>query len=201
MSEAIIKIDQDKFKETQQAVKDSAKKGISFLRKVPLPVYYVLGGVALYHFGVKPIIKDFSGLFDTNPGSDEFKDNKDQILGRDTSDGTKKNILSDQEIQSIANRQLASMDRPGTGDEIFDELKALSGKDLQRVYVAFGKEWYDPFLGVKSGSLFSAIGHKEEDLFGWYNGELDSSELDQMRKIWEKSGLHFPGTTNYNALS
>jgi len=169
-----------------------AAKGISILRKVPKPIYYGLGGLIIYHWGIKPLFKDAGKLLDTDPGNDKFKDTAGQVYKRPTGDGSNLGTLSDHEIQSIADRQLSLMDRPGTGNNLFADLQGLSGKDLQRVYIAFGKVWYDPILGVQSGSAFSLIGHKELDLFQWYEGELDESEMQQMRAIWQKSGIAFP---------
>lgn len=194
MSTTVVK--SNKAKELSQKAEESAKKGVALLKKVPKPVYYGLGGIALYYVLLKPLVKDLRTGFNTDPGNDSFQKDKDQILDKGTSDGSSAGTLSDQEILSIAQGQLAYMDRPGTSNDIFNDLEGLSGKDLQRVYVAFGRKWYDPFLGVQSGSLFSIIGHQELDLFGWYRGELSPSELTRMRGIWQKSGLAFPGGNN-----
>lgn len=174
---------------------EASKKAVGFLQKVPKQVYYALGAISLYYFGVRPIIRDIREGFNTDPENDEFQSNKGQIFDRPTGDGSQASSISSQEIQSIADGQLSYMDRPGTSKEIFDDLKGLSGKDLQRVYAAFGKKWYDPVLGIQSGAAFGWV-HDELDLFSWYREELDSEELSQMRQIWSKSGLQFPGITS-----
>tara|TARA_R110002050_G_scaffold265465_2_gene406587 strand:+ start:22115 stop:22702 length:588 start_codon:yes stop_codon:yes gene_type:complete len=183
-------------------LKEGSKETVTFLKKVPKPVYYGLGGLALYYWGLKPILSDIGDLFKTDPGNEEFDKGKGDVIKRPTGDGTTTGTLTDNEIRSIAQRQLAKMDRPGTSNDLKNDLIGLSGKDLQRVYNAFGKVWYDPILGVQSGSFFSFMGHQELDLFGWYNGELSDSELNEFRAIWQKSGLSFPaGPINTNALT
>jgi hypothetical protein len=183
-------------------VQEGAKETANFLKKIPKPVYYSLGGLALYYWGLKPIFSDIADLFNTDPGNEDFDKGKGDVIKRPTGDDTTTGTLADNEIRGIAQRQLASMDRPGTSNGLKNDLVNLSGKDLQRVYNAFGKVWYDPILGVQSGSFFSFMGHQELDLFGWYDGELSNSEMNEFRPIWQKSGLSFPaGTINTNALT
>jgi len=92
-------------------------------------------------------------------------------------------VLSQTEIQAIANTQLSAMSDLGTNETLLiNSLKSLSGADLIRVYNAFGTKAYS-----LTGSWFG-IGYPL-DLFGWYSEEISGSALTQMKNIWAKSGL------------
>lgn len=196
-------MDKAKLSATKRKVTAKAEEAGKVLKKVPKQFYYAAGALALYYWGLKPIAKEIGDMFNADAGNDEFQEGKGDVVKRPTGDGSTQKTLTDVEIKSIALGQLGYMDRPGTNNRIMDDLVNLSGKDLQRVYTAFGRVWYDPVLGTQSGSFFSWLGHQELDLFGWYREELDLDELEQMRQIWLKSGLHFPaaGTKQSNPLS
>lgn len=162
------------------------------VKQVPTPVWYVVGGGAVYWWGIRPIIGDISSAFNSDPGNDQFNEDAPDVLKRPTGDGSKVSSVSKVEAQSIANTLLSAMDRPGTDFETIEStLSPLNGKALQEVYVAFGRVWYDPFLGVQSGAAFSWMGHRELDLFNWLYQELDSGELATIAPIMQRSGLNF----------
>lgn len=174
-----------------------ASNALKTAAKIPKPVYYLGGAILGYYLLVKPIAKGLGKTFNPDPANDEFQEGTKEVVGRPTNDGSTRGSLSQNEIDSIAQIQLNAMDRPGTSeDRLFDSLKNLSGKDLQRVYTSFGKKWYDPILGVRGGAVFAWAGNSEQDLFSWYDHELDDKQLAQMRQIWSKSGLFFGNQSN-----
>jgi hypothetical protein len=103
-----------------------------------------------------------------------------------TSDTSTQTSISNAEARAIADRQWSAMDGFGTDENsLFASLKGLNGKDLQKVFTSFGKR---PYFGIGGSVLFAT----DQDLFSWYSSELDKSEMAQMAKVWEKSGLKFP---------
>lgn len=162
------------------------------VKQVPTPVWYVVGGAAVYWWGIRPVLGDIGGVLNPDPSDDQFNEDAPDVLKRPTRDSSKVSSVSKVEAQSIANTLLSAMDRPGTDFETIEStLNPLNGKALQEVYVAFGRKWYDPTLGVQSGAAFSWMGHRELDLFNWLYQELDSGEMATIAPIMQRSGLNF----------
>lgn len=109
---------------------------------------------------------------------------------KDTKVGSKK-ILSIQsksnnELQQIAEMQFAAMNQYGTDEDLlFNSLKDLNSKDMEKVFNYFGERDYEKIQG-NSQPIFG----EQSNIFIWYANELNQKELDKMRKIWEKAELN-----------
>lgn len=171
-------------------------KAAAAVKSVPTPVYQVGGLITLYWWGIRPIFKDLN----PDKGNDAFRDEVDK-LNTKTNDGSTRPTINKASAKSIAGVQFAAMKNPGTKvNMMLNSLQNLTGKDLQEVYKAFGRKWYDPILGAEGGKAFEWAGNREIDLFNWYVEELGGSDLQQMQDIWWKSGLPFGQKAGVNGL-
>ena len=173
---------------TDTLLKKAKQTALSVPPQVWTGVIVVGAGVALYQLAVKPILN----RIDNNELDKDFDKGKDQVTGKNTEDGTVKATITDNEALSIANMQEQAMSElpfHTNEEKLFNSLKNLNGKDLQKVFNAFGLRWYDPITGATSGSLWP--GAQKIDLFTWYSYDLNDEELQQMAAIWKKSGLSF----------
>jgi len=163
----------------------------NFIAEVPPAAWYVLGGGLLYYTVVRPIMQDVTGSLDPDPGNTQFQQNAPgSVMAQPTQDGTTSPSLPIVSLEGIADILHEAMRSLGTDyDTIKSQLMGLNGKDIQHVYLAFGKKWYDSALGTDGGALFAWAGNKEIDLLGWLYAELDRSERDEIAPIIARSGL------------
>lgn len=86
-----------------------------------------------------------------------------------------------EQLKQIATEQYESMFGFGTNEEkLKTSLNGLSDADLWLVYKFFGIRNFKPFLEF---SFF------DNDLFGWYRAELSGKDLQDMKDIWNSTGL------------
>jgi len=86
---------------------------------------------------------------------------------------------------SIAESQYEAMRDYGTDEELlFSTLKELNAPDLRQVYKSFGKRTYR-----SGGAGIPFLIGQNTDLFGWYANELNESEREKMKSIWNKTGM------------
>jgi len=87
------------------------------------------------------------------------------------------------EAKKIADRLDYAMGDFGTKEQMmFDALTPLTGPQLVDVYNAFGLRNY-----IAWGYVFGA--GAPLDLFGHFDEELAGSDLQEMKSLWQKSGL------------
>lgn len=105
--------------------------------------------------------------------------------GIPTKDGSTKSNISATEASSKANFLYDQMQGFGSGfNAMLSTLQGVNGKGLQLIFVKFGLHPY-----LLTGYWPQAAGGVPLDLFGWFLNELDSDELNQMRTLWNKSGM------------
>lgn len=154
---------------------------------VPPPAWYLLGGAAAYWWLIRPVLTDISGRGRTDQQK-EFDNNTGEITQAPAGDGSHSYSQPLNVLKSIADTQEAAMGDPGTNEDLlFNSLANMNGKDLQYIYTAFGKRWYDPLTSSSSGPLWPVA--VQLDLFNWYIKELGSSDKQKMAQLWAKSGL------------
>lgn len=72
----------------------------------------------------------------------------------------------------------------GTQEQVmFNLLKGLTGADLNKVFIAFGKRKY---FWTGSSEIFGS----DKNLFEWFASELGTSDLTKMKQIWAKSSVY-----------
>lgn len=140
------------------------------------------GTIAVLYLGNK-IVTGVSQIF--TPGGK--KDNEDNKIVQDTPVETKKLQFLPAVYKRIADQQFNAMNLPGTDEAtLFNTLKGLNDEDLKQVYKEFGRR--SPSTNVTNWDWLDEFG-KPSDLINWYREELNSSELERMRKIWVNTKL------------
>lgn len=151
---------------------DIAKRQVKFFGGL---ILVVVGGVVAWKLG-KYIIKQGQLLTSRELGGGLSQ--ATQIQSNDGS--TQSNINATQAI-TLADQQYAAMAGWGsTGfNTMYNSLANVNGKGLQMVAQEFGNREH------------GLISKDDWNLFQWYSYELNSTELQQMRNLWHKSGLPF----------
>jgi len=107
------------------------------------------------------------------------------VTGVPTKDGSTKSNISVTDASSKANFLYGEMQGFGSGfSAMLATLQGVNGKGLQLIFQKFGTHPY-----LIAGYWPEAAGGVPLDLFGWFLNELDLDELNQMRQVWNKSGL------------
>lgn len=153
---------------------------------IPFPIkigVYIVGGWLGWKYIVKPLF-GYLGITDSAAESQFIKDTAD-LSKINTNDGSIHPGITELQAKEISNALYAAMDQFGTDyDTMLKVLKGLNGKDLQIVYRAFGVPKY---FGTGSGAYFGDA----KTLFQWFAAELSTSQLDEMRYLWVRSGMKF----------
>lgn len=170
------------------------KQTAAIVKKVPTPVWYVLGAGLTFAVAKNKITEAFQSV---KGWVDKSSDTR-QIKSVSTTDKSRRMSITNVEAQSIADILLGAMNRFGTSyDDMIKALAPLNGEDLKAVYNKFGKHHYDKYNGVKTWEWLG----DERDLFGWFQGELDEEEDAKMRQIWAKSGLIYGRSSSLSGVT
>lgn len=174
---------------TTAAIKELGKSAVSpVVKQVAI---YGLVAAASYFLIIKPIANSISNTFGSDQGSKEDFNAAVNSSTIKTNDGTSKATISDVEALSIADAQWKAMKDFGTDeDSLISTLQNLNGKDLQKVYTAFGLRAY--YYGGALPGWTAALGLSDKlDLFNWYREEVDQTDsyFAQLQTIWKKAGM------------
>lgn len=120
-----------------------------------------------------------------DPQQQEQQQDVTSATGNPTADGSTTSNISATVASSKANFLYDQMQGFGSGfDNMMNALQGVNGKGLQLIFAKFGLRPY-----LLAGYWPTYAGGVPLDLFGWFLNELDSSELNQMRTLWNKSGM------------
>lgn len=168
-----------KVKNAYQSTKEEVSK---WYKKEKLVIILVVSLFLYWTFG--KWIKQKIGI-EEKPIKDGFNVKLKNVEGN-----AKKSSLSETEAQTMAERLYDAMRYFGTEEEvIFDTLKGLNNNDFSKIYVAFGKRYYNEvFVGGGEAPSW-LLGSRLCDLIQWLEFELDLQEKKKLKKLAPELGL------------
>lgn len=153
---------------------------------LPAPVkwgLYISAGYLGWRYVVKPLF-GYLGITDS-AAETAFKKQIKDLAGINTNDGSIKSNITDLQATEIANTLMEAMNQIGTAyPTMIKVLGGINGRGLQLVYSKFGVPKY---FGTGRGDYFG----DPLTLFQWFQRELTTIQLDDMRYLWVRSGMKF----------